>query len=194
MTRILVDMDDVICNWSQGYDDAIARLRESPNPHISRAAMGVPSYLESTSWDLMADRTTEERMIIFTVFAEPDFYANLTPITGALKALAEMEAAGHDVHIVSTPMPSNVGCASDKLAWVSRYLGEKWRQRVILTNDKTLIYGEVLFDDKGNITGGITPTWEQVLIDMPHNQHSGPELVRADSLIDWKIALEKVFV
>ena len=37
--------------------------------------------------------------------------------------------------------------------WVENHLGKDWIDRLILTRDKTMINGDVLIDDKINITG-----------------------------------------
>jgi 5'-nucleotidase len=37
--------------------------------------------------------------------------------------------------------------------WVENHLGKDWINRLILTRDKTMINGDVLIDDKINITG-----------------------------------------
>lgn len=160
--RVLVDMDGVIADWGAAYGAAL----DAHGP----AAAGIPRHHQQTSFDLLAGRTDDEKRVIWQVLAQPGFYAGLAEIPGAHTALSSILRAGHDVRFVSSPWPSNVSCASDKLAWVGRHYGPDWVPRVILTTDKTLVYGDLLIDDKPEVTGAVEPFWEHVLFDQPYNR------------------------
>ena len=47
------------------------------------------------------------------------------------------------------------------------------------------VRGDVLIDDKPNITGSATPTWQQLLFDAPYNRHVA-HLPRLSSWADWE--------
>jgi 5'-nucleotidase len=179
MTRILVDLDDTIADWSARYDWGL---------DTSPGAENIPRSAELTGFDLFADRTPAEKRIILAVMAEWGFYADLVPIDGAIEALHEMAHDGFEVFIVTSPWPANPTCASDKLRWVEKHLGFDWSKRTIITADKTVVRGDVLFDDKGNITGIDTPTWRQVLVTQPHNR-SVSTLPRLNNWAHWGAAV-----
>ena len=40
-----------------------------------------------------------------------------------------------------------------QIEWVEKHMGRDWLNRLILTKDKTIIAGDLLFDDKPKITG-----------------------------------------
>lgn len=54
--------------------------------------------------------------------------------------------------------------------------------RLILTHDKTLVYGDVLVDDKGIITGAVTPAWKHLIHDQSHNRY----VLNAPRMSDWR--------
>lgn len=152
--RILVDMDAVIAHWGPEFDRRLDAF--------GAAAAGIPRTAEQQQWNLNAGRTREEREIIRQIMEEPGFYRELKPIPGAKAALKAAVAAGHDVRIVSSPFISNPTCASDKFDWLVRHYGQSWAQRLVLTTDKTIVHGDILLDDKPEITGSMEPTWKHV--------------------------------
>ena len=59
-----------------------------------------------------------------------------------------------------------------KISWIIKHFGEKWVERMILTRDKTLVYGDILIDDKPKITGLQThPNFLHVFFDQPFNHN-----------------------
>lgn len=180
MTRILIDLDDTIADWSGRFDKGLDGRFGSD---------GIRRSTDQTGFDLFEGHSSEQKRIIREVMSEPSFYAELEPIPGAIEAIKEMVAEGHDVFIVTSPWVSNPTCASDKLAWVEKNLGTNWGRRTIITADKTVIRGDVLFDDKGNITGADDPNWVQVLIDQPHNRGQQLGRIRQLSWSSWQTSI-----
>lgn len=177
--RILVDQDGTIAEWGLGW-----------NYHLSlygEAAAGIPRHRDQRTFDLHAGRTAEEMSIIAEVMDTLD-YGSLRGIRGARTALRAMVRAGHDVRIVTTPWPTNVMCASDKIAWVIRRYGREWAKRVILTHDKTLIRGDILIDDKPQITGAMEPEWEHVYFTQPYNENETGKR-RINNWNEWESVL-----
>lgn len=194
--RLLVDADDVIFAWGERYDISLNRRQAAAQAagdiETTLAIGGIPRSAEHRTWDLFDGMQREQRAIINEVLAEPGFYAELRPFGSSIQAVKQMLAAGHEVHIVTSPMSSNRTCASDKLASIERYLGFWMRRRTIITDDKTVVHGDVLFDDRANIVGSMTPTWTQVLVDAPHNRGDRPDLLRIPRLRFWRSALEQI--
>lgn len=178
--RILVDMDGVIADWGHAYG-------ESLDAH-GAAAAGIPRHADQRSFNLNEGRTDEEKAIIAAVMIETGFYTRLRPIPGAKQALKAMLKAGHDVRICTSPWVSNPTCASDKLNWVAKHYGTHWAQRVIITTDKTLVLGDILIDDKPEVTGVAVPTWMHVLFHQPYNSEVVKPRLR--SWNDWELIVD----
>lgn len=171
--RILVDQDAVIAAWGPQFDRCLDTFGTD--------AASIPRTANQQQWDLKAGRTKAECAIIDQIMQEPGFYSGLEPIPGAREALKGALAAGHDVRIVSSPYISNPTCASDKLAWITKHYGSHWASRLVLTNDKTIVHGDILIDDKPVITGSMEPSWSHVVFgDYAYNR-SSPAPIRMHS-------------
>lgn len=158
---VLVDMDGVIADWSAEYNRLLDI--EDPNKEIPRTP-------DQRTFDLFHERPQAHKDTILKVMNTPGFYRNLKPITGAFDALRRMVNAGHIVYLVSSPFPSNETCAGDKFSWVEEHLGHEWAKRLIITMDKTPVVGTILIDDKPEIKGAVTPSWEHVVFDQAWNR------------------------
>ncbi|MBT2484761.1 MULTISPECIES: 5' nucleotidase, NT5C type [unclassified Microbacterium] len=162
--RILVDMDAVIAHWGDEFDRCLDLAGD--------AAANIPRTAFQAQWDLTFGRTDAEKVLIEQIMTKPGFYSRLEPIPGAREALKAAVKAGHDVRIVSSPYISNPTCASDKLAWIMRHYGSHWASRLVLTNDKTIVHGDFLIDDKPKISGSMEPTWKHIVFgDYAYNRH-----------------------
>jgi 5'-nucleotidase len=153
--RLLVDMDGVIANWGLEFDRTLDAVGED--------GLSIPRHMHHRDWDLTVGLSEPEQQILRSVMNDPGFYRRLEPVGGAKEALEAALDAGHDVHIVTAPYLSNPTCASDKLGWIEEHFGSDWLPRVVISTDKTLVHGDLLFDDKPKITGSMTPSWVHVL-------------------------------
>lgn len=52
-----------------------------------------------------------------------------------------------------TNVSSSVACVFVQYAWVEKHFGEDFLEQVILTRDKTLVTGDILIDDRPDVTG-----------------------------------------
>ena len=76
----------------------------------------------------------------------PGIFALMEPMPGAIDAVHRL-VARYDVYILSTAPWNNPSAWSDKLGWVKRYLGDKFKKRLILSHHKDLVIGDYLIDD-----------------------------------------------
>ena len=76
------------------------------------------------------------------------FFEGLPPMHGAIQAMTEMEENGFKVVICTAPIMTSPFCAQEKINWVRKWLGERWLDKMILTQDKTTVRGDLLIDDK----------------------------------------------
>lgn len=113
------------------------------------------------------------------MMCEPGFFRLPPPIKGAIDSAWWLLNYG-EVFICTSPMFSNATCMDDKVWWVDYHLGPSWKDRVVITKDKTTVRGTVLFDDRPKVDGRLNPTWDHVVFGQPYNAHV--EGVRVD---DW---------
>lgn len=163
MANVLVDMDGVLA-------DLIGGIHEID---------GIPK-LEVTGWDF-APYTGRDLDMIWEAMYSEGFFRNLPLINNAKRGLMALRSAGHNVFICTTPL-STPHCAGEKIMWVKSVIGKGWKDRIILTKDKTMIVGDYLIDDKPIITGAITPQWEHIIFDQPYNRNVHGMRVTWDNL------------
>jgi 5'-nucleotidase len=151
-----------------------------------------PGKLERTTWwtshDIARDFGPDIADEVVDAVHEPSFFANLPVVAGAREGVQRLLDAGIEVFVCTAPKLSNPSCASDKLAWIDLHLPEL-RRSVVISKDKTLVRGDVLVDDKPEVTGAMTPVWSHVLFDTPGNAHasSGLRMGSWDD-VEWLIA------
>lgn len=168
---VLVDMDGVVCDW---FGQAMSELQV-----IAQETLG-----KDLDLSLFQDWKIEETLSRYfpslvepfvALTRAPGFYANLKPIEGAISGVLELSNMGHQIFFCSSPENEAQGhcCHTEKAAWIHRHfaqvLGINWVDRLILTKDKTLVYGDVLIDDKENVLGVIEPAWEHIVFESQVN-------------------------
>lgn len=158
---ILVDMDGVLADFEGRFLETWKRKF----PHY-------PQTLEKRKTFRLADSLPNGlNRDIRSIFSSPGFFANLKPISGAKEALKKMQSLGREVLICTSPISEYENCVLEKYHWIAKHLGYEWTKKVIMTKDKTLIFGDILIDDKPEHKGLRKPTWKHALFDAPYNQH-----------------------
>lgn len=158
---VLVDQDNVLADFDGGF---LKEWRKQfPNEFF------VP-FEQRKGFYVYNDYPAELKEKIVNIYTAADFILNLPPLSGAIKALIRLVALGYDVRICSSPLSSYKNCVEEKYAWVERHFGRDFIKRIILAKDKTLIKGDVLIDDRPEITGLLNPEWEHIVFDRPWNR------------------------
>lgn len=75
------------------------------------------------------------------------FWTGLEPMPGALEAIQQLRAAGHEVFIATAPSKKNPCCYSGKRIWIGEHIGMWLVKNLFIITDKSLIIGDVLIDD-----------------------------------------------
>jgi 5'-nucleotidase len=182
---VLVDQDGTIADFERALLDAFqARHPRAPFIDVADRCEVSARKQYGPQWGPEVD----------AIIKAKGFYLSLPVIAGAPRALDEMLEAGHEVFVCTSPLSGTRWCIPEKLAWVERYLGESWVDRVIITKDKTLVGDPlrrcVLVDDRPNVHGLVNPPpWRQVLFDAPYNRAS--EAPRLTSWADWRRIVAK---
>jgi 5'-nucleotidase len=112
-------------------------------------------------------------------WTKPGFFRSMPFVPGAKTAVqALLKDERFDVRFCTTPLSSSETCASEKILWIEKYFGKRASHRVVLTNDKTLVRGWILIDDRFPAEkGSLVPEWRHVIFDHPSNRaRPGPRL------------------
>lgn len=178
---IIIDMDHTKVNFPKSFD---RKMHEIVPPEIL-AKRNINGYMIE---DIFPD--TEYHKPLNDIITEEGFFLNMEPIDGAIEAVKEMEDEGFCIRVCTVPHPNSEFCINEKVAWIRKYLGEDFVRRIIFTYDKTLIYGDILIDDKPEIVGyNQSPSWTHVMFDAQHNKHLEPDY----RLSDWKDWREVIY-
>eukprot|EP00062_Callorhinchus_milii_P020461 gi/632976133/ref/XP_007904626.1/ PREDICTED: 5'(3')-deoxyribonucleotidase, mitochondrial [Callorhinchus milii] len=187
--RVLLDMDGVLADFEAGFLHRYRRMfpAEPCVPLSDRRGFWVSAQYESLKPGLC------EKAI--SVWESKNFFIELDPIPGAVKAVKEMTSLKNtDVFICTSPIPKFDHCPYEKYAWVEKHLGKEFLEQIVLTRDKTLISADLLIDDKVDISGvEPNPTWEHILFSACHNKHvelTTPRMRLGSWADDWKAILD----
>lgn len=164
--RILVDMDQVLCDFESSFLEKYQQ--KYPNeqfiPLNDRSTFYIADQYEKLGKGV-ADKAR-------SIWNAEGFFLALPPIEGAIEAVKEMSKMEDvDVFICTSPLTFYKYCLQEKFQWVEKHLGEDWINRLVITKDKTVVNGDVLIDDRPRIWGSCDPpSWKQVLFSTPYNR------------------------
>lgn len=133
MSRILLDLDGVCCNWSGAVSDVVFRHTGEP--------------LDLSKWFERKDLPKEVRGKVMAEIAGPGFCFKFDPLPGAKEAVDELRAAGCDVQFVTSlwDCPTWV---YDRNRWLRKHGFCAAPSGVTYTKDKWVVYGDIFVDDK----------------------------------------------
>jgi 5'-nucleotidase len=158
---ILVDMDNTLVDFDEGllriwrilYPNEFfvpLKKRTTFHPHND-----YPEHLQTKVKDICHSK---------------NFIRNLPPTPGGIEAIHEMLKKGHDVRFCSSHLLTYDPSVLEKYYWIEKHFDASFVDRIILTRDKTLIRGDILIDDKPEISGIEKPAWEHILYDRSFNR------------------------
>lgn len=158
---VLVDLDGVTANLEKLFWSRLAEVH--PDVPQILPEDRVTFYIEEQIGQEWSEK-------VRSIIHAEHFYRDLEVVPGALEGIEKIQGLGHEVIICTAPVTSP-WCAPEKLEWVARHLGTTMATHMIISKDKTLIRGDVLFDDRPVVSGKMDPEWEHVLCDQPYNRH-----------------------
>jgi len=169
---ILIDMDDVIADFDGEF--YAKWCLKYPHKQIAHPDHRTKFYIKDES-------PPEYRDLIYSLCSENGFIRSLPEIPGAVNALKQIKKLGNSVFICTSPLLYYENNVLEKYLWVEEHLGRNWTENIILTRDKTIVRGDILIDDKPEITGHCTPVWEHILFDRSYNRH-----IKGKKRMTWK--------
>ncbi len=127
---LYVDMDNVLVNFQSGIDS-------------------LPDEIKNHHQKIWAQKNQiDENGKIKEDWDEIDnIFSLMQPIEGAIESY-KILSEKFDTYILSTSSWENTTAASDKVAWVKKYLGDYAKKRLILSHHKHLNKGDFLIDDR----------------------------------------------
>lgn len=140
MSKIIaVDVDMVLADL---HTEWLARYNRDYNDNL------IPQ--EITVWELEKLIKPECGFRIFEYLFQQDLYKNIKPIPGALDGINEIREAGYRVIFATSCVPDTAG---NKVRWLveNGFMPENKKgdyKDFIDVNDKSLVYADVLIDDK----------------------------------------------
>lgn len=157
---VLVDMDGVLADYDGKMLKEVRKHMESNPLEITRENLW--SYLSIN--EHLKDK----------IEWEDGFFYSLEPIDGALEAIERMKKREWDIWICSSPSVTSKTCHSDKNNWLKKHFGDWLARKLILTKDKTLVIGDILIDDRGEIKGinQENTSFTHILFEQPYNSWS----------------------
>lgn len=179
--RILIDMDDVLENFSEAWINA---LNEEYGTDVD--------VNEARDWKMEKSFPDLTPAQIYAPLYDDAFWLTVRPIPGASEALERLIAEGNEIYVVTA---SNYTTLKTKMEDVlfRFYPFLDWRN-VIVAYRKQMICGDVLIDDgPHNLVGG---DYVKILYDAPHNRDfdaEGNGVIRAGSWDEICDYLEIIF-
>jgi 5'(3')-deoxyribonucleotidase len=133
--RLLIDMDEVLCDWS-------GRILQMFN--WDRGSSFTREDISSWEFDRVLPNS---RDFIDGCMRQPGFYEDLEPIPGAVDGMRSLVEGGHDV-VIATRVPKRATSAyGGKVRWIREHMPFFDIDNLIVLKRKELIDGDVLFDD-----------------------------------------------
>ena len=160
---ILVDMDDVLADFDGEFYRRWKVLH--PEKEITPPEKRKNFYIKDESPE-------EYRQFISEINTTQGFIKSLPVIPGSLEGIRDIANSGYNVFICTSPLDAYHNCVKEKYEWIEEKLGIEWTKKLILTKDKTLIYGNILIDDKPEIKGSADPQWEHIVFDKSYNRRT----------------------
>lgn len=171
--RILVDQDGVLADFERNFTEIWKK--KYPN------RIHVPME-QRTTFNIKDDYPKKYQKDIESIYNSPSFISSLPPILGGIEAVLEMDKMGLEVFICTSPLSEYKNCVLEKYEWVEKHLGKEWIKKIILSKDKTVIRGDKLIDDKPEINGIMTPSWEHIVFDQNYNK----QILDKKRIIKWE--------
>jgi 5'-nucleotidase len=96
------------------------------------------------------------------------YYVHLKPYDNAIELIKSL-TVNFDIYFVTACPAPNMYAFSEKAEWIEHHFGPEYVSKLIICKDKFLVNGDVLIDDKPNITNDES-SWIHLLYSQPYNE------------------------
>lgn len=132
MRTLLIDMDSVICDLMSEWH---RRYNKDYNDNLTVDRL--------QCWNSEKYVKPECGMKIYDYLKEPGLFSNLKPISHAIEVLKRLHN-DYEILIVTSSVSS---AFAEKELWVEKYLPFIGKHNIIFTHRKSMVVGDLLFDD-----------------------------------------------
>ena len=174
---ILVDMDDVLEQLVVGW---VTYLNERYGTDVTAQ--------DVKSWNVSAAFPTLTHDEVYAAVEDDALWDYVGPMPGAADGIRRLTEAGHEVYVVTAAGYQTLRAKMEKVLF--RYFPFIPWERVIITQNKQMIRGDILIDDgPHNLTGG---AYRKILFDAAHNRSFDEKSVGAVRVKNWTEVCEAV--
>ena len=160
--RILLDLDGPLAD----FDAEFHRRCVAEGWQFDEGVHGPPDQRHRFFTDHMPKR--KQRRKARAMVDGPGWFRGLPVTPGALEGVAALLEAGHDVWVVTKPLPTSATCLSEKQAWLNEWF-PALVDRMVTTADKSLVRGDLLLDDAVKTQWIGDAEWQPVVYSTPFN-------------------------
>ncbi len=155
MSRIAVDMDEVITDALSKHVDLYNKHFEKRVTHEDLVGTSLPDFVEE-----------HEREKVIEIVMDASFFADLAIIPGAIETL-EALSNEHELFITTAAMEVPNSFAA-KYEWLLKHLPFINTQHFVFCGDKSIVQADYLIDD--NVRHFKRFKGQGLLFDAPHNR------------------------
>lgn len=178
---VLLDMDDVITDCLKAV---IASYNEKYNTKFKPKDCNVWSLSEFFG-------TSIEDVLV--LFRADKFFEDLAPKRGSIKAIKDLvKSTKYDIYVITATSDEDGSELQQKIRWFNKYIPEFNTKRIISCQDKYVIRGDVIVDDKIDNLDLCDPYMECILMDSPVNKNCD-KYIRIKNLRELPELLDKMF-
>jgi len=105
---------------------------------------------------------------VYGILHEKGFFEDLDPIEGAVETMKKLQDEGFEIFIVTAPIMDSPYVFREKIKWVQKHLPFFDINRIIFSNFKDQIKGDILFDDAPKNIDPFSGT--PIVLDYPFNR------------------------
>lgn len=130
---------------------------------------------------------------LMKIFRAPGFFENLEPKKGAIGAIRELiKSTKYDLYVITATSDDDGSELVSKIRWFKQYLPEFNVKRIIACQDKEIIRGDVIIDDKVENLDACAPFMHCILMDSPTNRDCD-KYIRLDRMKNLPALLDQMF-
>lgn len=134
--RIILDQDQVICDWMQRV---LEWYNEDKGTSFTKD--------DIKAWNVTMNLGPESEDFLRSSMRYPELYRDLAPIECAITSVKKLIDNGHDV-IIATAIPKCAGIAyHGKLEWIRRNMPFFPLNNFVAIQRKDMLEGDILLDD-----------------------------------------------
>ena len=179
--KVLVDMDGPLADFDAACWEWIDRMGLRPN--IDGRHQQQHHYVTEHLRRADARRLRQK-------VDSPGWFRSLPVTEGARAGVDRLFEDGHDVWVCTKPLTANPTCLNDKHAWLVNHFPEL-SERLITAPDKSMIVGDVLFDDAPRGDWVDRAMWTPVIypttynVDLPYERATWASLPSLLAALLW---------